>query len=206
MGAGKGPLGESALPARGGQGRNLHPAARGPLQVYVELLQESSVTYGMSLPSSHPHTLQVYAELRRESSVTHGMPIAVRHLESMIRMAEARAGMHLRDHVTDDDLDCAIKWVLFHSPPLSLHPAPWGTVMLESWVCTQQLSVCPPPPLPRVMLESFVSTQKLSVQKALRRKFRRFIVAKADFDQLVLFKLQVGGLVGLVGLEGGRWG
>lgn len=52
---------------------------------------------------------QVYAELRRESSVTHGMPIAVRHLESMIRMSEARAAMHLRDHVNDDDIDCAIK-------------------------------------------------------------------------------------------------
>ena len=51
----------------------------------------------------------MYAELRRESSVTHGMPIAVRHLESMIRMSEARAAMHLRDHVNDDDIDCAIK-------------------------------------------------------------------------------------------------
>ena len=55
----------------------------------------------------------------------------------------------------------------------------------------------PPPPAPRprpstdrIMLESFISTQKLSVQKALRRKFRRFVVTKADFDQLVLFKLQ----------------
>lgn len=58
----------------------------------------------------HPPTLsQVYAELRRESSVTHGMPIAVRHLESMIRMAEARAAMHLREYVTDADIDCAIR-------------------------------------------------------------------------------------------------
>lgn len=42
------------------------------------------------------------------------------------------------------------------------------------------------------MLESFISTQKLSVQKALARKFRRFLVAKADFNQLTLYKLQVG--------------
>lgn len=41
------------------------------------------------------------------------------------------------------------------------------------------------------MLESFVATQKLSVQKALRRKFRRYINAKADFNGLVLLKLQV---------------
>jgi DNA replication licensing factor MCM2 len=40
------------------------------------------------------------------------------------------------------------------------------------------------------MLDSFVSTQKLSVQKALRRKFRRFLVTASDFSQLVLFKLQ----------------
>lgn len=92
----------------------------------------------------------VYAELRRESTVTQGMPIAVRHLESMIRMAEARARMHLRDYVNDDDIDAAIK----------------------------------------TMLESFISTQKLSVQKALRRKFSRFIVTRADFNSLILFKLR----------------
>ena len=51
----------------------------------------------------------MYAELRRESSVTHGMPIAVRHLESMIRMSEARAAMHLREYVNDEDVDCAIR-------------------------------------------------------------------------------------------------
>ncbi|KAL4856536.1 DNA replication licensing factor MCM2 [Chlorella vulgaris] len=93
---------------------------------------------------------RVYAELRRESSVTHGMPIAVRHLESMIRMSEARAAMHLREYVTDADIDCAIK----------------------------------------IMLESFVASQKLSVQKALRRKFRRYLAAAADFNGLVLLKLQ----------------
>lgn len=93
---------------------------------------------------------QVYAELRKESSVTHGMPIAVRHLESMIRMSEARAAMHLREYVNDADIDCAI----------------------------------------RIMLESFVASQKLSVQKALRRKFRRYLAATADFNGLVLLKLQ----------------
>lgn len=92
----------------------------------------------------------VYAELRRESSVTGGMPIAVRHLESMIRMSEARAAMHLREYVNDDDIDAAIK----------------------------------------VMLESFISTQKLSIQKALRRKFSRFIVTRGDFNSLMLFKLR----------------
>lgn len=40
-----------------------------------------------------------------------------------------------------------------------------------------------------------MATQKLSVQKALRRKFRRFLSAKADFNGLVLLKLQVGARV-----------
>lgn len=51
----------------------------------------------------------MYAELRRESAISHGMPIAVRHLESMIRMAEAHAAMHLREYVNDDDIDTAIR-------------------------------------------------------------------------------------------------
>ena len=29
----------------------------------------------------------------------------------MIRMAEARAAMHLREYVNDDDIDCAIRCV-----------------------------------------------------------------------------------------------
>lgn len=38
-----------------------------------------------------------------------------------------------------------------------------------------------------------MASQKLSVQKALRRKFRRYLAATADFNGLVLLKLQVGG-------------
>ena len=51
---------------------------------------------------------RVYTDLRREASRTHGMPIAVRHLESMIRMAEAHARMHLRDAVTHDDVQVCL--------------------------------------------------------------------------------------------------
>lgn len=36
------------------------------------------------------------------------MPITVRHLESIIRMAEAYAKMHLRDYVNDDDIDTSL--------------------------------------------------------------------------------------------------
>ena len=65
----------------------------------------------------------LYAELRRESSQTDGIPIAVRHMESMIRMAESHAKMHLRDHVTEEDVNMAMR------------------VMLECFIKTQKYAV-----------------------------------------------------------------
>lgn len=54
---------------------------------------------------------------------TGSIPITVRHIESMIRMAEAHARMHLRDYVQEDDVNMAIR------------------VMLESFIDTQKFSV-----------------------------------------------------------------
>lgn len=53
-----------------------------------------------------------YADIRKESSVVGGIPIAVRHIESVIRMAEAHAKLHLRDYVRSDDIDVAIEMLL----------------------------------------------------------------------------------------------
>ncbi|CAH0513244.1 unnamed protein product [Peronospora belbahrii] len=50
-----------------------------------------------------------YAQLRRASQHTGAVPVAVRHLESLFRMAEAHARMHLRDSVGDEDLALAIR-------------------------------------------------------------------------------------------------
>jgi len=55
---------------------------------------------------------QFYADIRRESTMVGGIPIAVRHIESVIRMSEAYAKMHLRDHVRSDDIDMAIEMLL----------------------------------------------------------------------------------------------
>lgn len=66
---------------------------------------------------------QVYGELRQHADRTGGIPIAVRHIESIVRMAEASARMHLREHVRTDDVDLAIK------------------VVLESFVQAQKVSV-----------------------------------------------------------------
>lgn len=65
----------------------------------------------------------LYAELRRESMVTGGIPIAVRHIESIIRMSEAHARIHLRNYVNDDDVNMAIR------------------VMLDSFFGTQKFAV-----------------------------------------------------------------
>uniref|UniRef100_A0A1B6LKB5 MCM C-terminal AAA(+) ATPase domain-containing protein n=1 Tax=Graphocephala atropunctata TaxID=36148 RepID=A0A1B6LKB5_9HEMI len=66
---------------------------------------------------------KMYSQLRQESLVTGSLPITVRHIESMIRMAEAHAKMHLRDYVQEDDVNMAIR------------------MMLESFVETQKYSV-----------------------------------------------------------------
>ncbi|KAG0038931.1 MCM DNA helicase complex subunit [Podila clonocystis] len=66
---------------------------------------------------------RLYADLRRESLAGGSIPITVRHLESMIRMSEANAKMHLREYARSDDIDMAIR------------------VMLESFFSAQKFSV-----------------------------------------------------------------
>jgi DNA replication licensing factor MCM2 len=65
----------------------------------------------------------LYVALRQESAHSGGVPIAVRHIESIMRMAEAHAKMHLRDYVRNDDMNAAI------------------SVMLESFLVAQKFSV-----------------------------------------------------------------
>ena len=56
--------------------------------------------------------VQFYTDIRREANVVGGIPIAVRHIESVIRMSEAHAKLHLRDFVRTDDVDFAINMLL----------------------------------------------------------------------------------------------
>ena len=65
----------------------------------------------------------LYVKLRKESMVSGGVPIAVRHVESLMRMAEAHAKLHLRDYVREDDVNSAIG------------------VLLESFIQAQKFSV-----------------------------------------------------------------
>jgi DNA replication licensing factor MCM2 len=66
---------------------------------------------------------KLYSELRRESMISGSIPITVRYLESIIRMSEAFARMHLRDVVRQDDIDHAI------------------SVTIRSFISTQKFSV-----------------------------------------------------------------
>ncbi|KAA8532264.1 hypothetical protein F0562_032296 [Nyssa sinensis] len=99
------------------------------LQILPQDLLKKYITYAKLnvFPRLHDADLnkltQVYAELRRESSHGQGVPIAVRHIESMIRMSEAHARMHLRQHVTQEDVDVAIR------------------VLLDSFISTQKFGV-----------------------------------------------------------------
>lgn len=52
--------------------------------------------------------MNFYAELRRESQMKGGITIVARHIESLIRMAQASAKMHLRQEVKREDVDVAI--------------------------------------------------------------------------------------------------
>ena len=57
------------------------------------------------------------------TQATGSIPITVRHIESVIRMSEAHAKMHLREYVNEDDVNMAIR------------------VMLESFIDTQKYSI-----------------------------------------------------------------
>ncbi|EEC03693.1 MCM2 protein, putative, partial [Ixodes scapularis] len=100
----------------------------GPEKIPQELLRKY-ILYARE--KVHPKLHQVdqdkiarmYSELRRESMATGSVPITVRHIESMIRLAEAHARLHLRQHVLEEDVNMAIR------------------VMLESFISTQKYSV-----------------------------------------------------------------
>jgi len=113
-------------------------------KVEAELASTSSLSYVEKIPQDilkkyliyarekmHPKLNQmdqdkvakVYSELRRESMSTGSVPITVRHIESILRMAEASAKMHLREFVSQDDINMAIR------------------VVLEAFISTQKLGV-----------------------------------------------------------------
>lgn len=55
---------------------------------------------------------QFYADIRKESNVAGGNQISVRHIESVLRMAEAHAKIHLRDYVRAEDTNFAMNMMI----------------------------------------------------------------------------------------------
>ncbi|XP_051122659.1 DNA replication licensing factor MCM2 [Andrographis paniculata] len=116
-------------PVNSSQDDNPASAVQTDSEIIPQELLKKYITYAKMnvFPRLHDADLdkltQVYAELRRESSHGQGVPIAVRHIESMIRMSEAHARMHLRHHVTQEDVDMAIR------------------VLLDSFISTQKFGV-----------------------------------------------------------------
>ncbi|KAK6751904.1 hypothetical protein RB195_003366 [Necator americanus] len=77
-----------------------------------------------SLHEKHSEKLAtVFAQMRKQSMATGSVAITVRHVESMIRLAEAHAKVHLRTFVNDDDVQAATR------------------IMLESFINTQKASI-----------------------------------------------------------------
>lgn len=108
---------------------------------------------------------KMYAQLRQESLATGSLPITVRHIESVIRMSEAHARMHLRDSVQDVDVNMAIR------------------MMLESFISAQKFSI---------MKKMEVTFQKyLSFQKD-HTELLFFILRQLTLDQLAYLRFKNG--------------
>ena len=111
-----------------GDDGDLDAAARDPDIIPHDLLRKY-IVYAKRV--SHPRIVNIdrdkiatlYADLRRASMNGGGVPMGVRYLESIVRMAEAHARMHLRDFVREEDVNLAIK------------------VMLNSFITTQKFAV-----------------------------------------------------------------
>lgn len=101
--------------------RNIEKIPQDLLRKYIIYAKEKTQPKLHSMDQDK--VARMYADLRRESMATGSIPITVRHVESMIRLAEARARLHLRQHVNDEDVNSAIR------------------IILESFVETQKFSI-----------------------------------------------------------------
>lgn len=159
---------------------------------------------------------KLYSELRRESLATGSIPITVRHIESMIRMAEAHARMHLREHVREDDVNMVRAPARRHMLPRFQDPLAFAFALIltghSPWAAIPRGTV-PLPPVQgrhpavslssvfltvahvgpvqaiRVMLTSFIESQKYSVMKNMQHVFQKYISYKRDSNDLLFFIL-----------------
>ncbi|XP_055387678.1 DNA replication licensing factor Mcm2 [Condylostylus longicornis] len=108
---------------------------------------------------------KMYATLRQESAATGSLPITVRHIESVIRMAEACARIHLRENVQESDVGMAIR------------------MMLESFIEAQKFSVMKKM---RTTFQKYLSFQKDHSELLF------FILRQLTLDQLAYVRCKEG--------------
>lgn len=107
----------------------------------------------------------MYSQLRQEALSTGSLPITVRHIESVIRMSEAHARMHLRDAVQEVDVNMAIR------------------MMLESFVDAQKYSV---------MKRMRATFQKYLAYQKDHSELLYFILRQLTIDQLTYVRSKQG--------------
>ena len=114
-------LASTDLPPNGTERDDIQPLPQDMLRKY--LMYAKSHIFPQLRQIDLEKVSRLYAELRRESLSAGGIPITVRHVESIVRMAEAHARLHLRDYVREDDMNLAIR------------------MMLESFISTQKFAI-----------------------------------------------------------------
>lgn len=133
--------------------------------------------------------------------------MAVRHVESIIRMSEAHAMMHLRESARcprprDARPRPIVPCATSHAPRCA---APRAGQTALAWRA-RSLIPSPPPSHPLssiaqvndedvnvaigVMLRSFIATQKQALQKQLAKKFSKYTNYQRDFNHLLLDALR----------------
>ncbi len=93
------------------------------------------------------------------------VPITVRHVESLIRMSEAHAKIHLRRFVTEDDVNIAIR------------------TMLEGFIATQKYSV-----MRQMRRVSVCETVHTFIH--ILQHFSRYLSFKREHNDLLLLLLK----------------
>lgn len=107
----------------------------------------------------------MYSQLRQESFSTGSLPITVRHIESVIRMSEAHARLHLRESVMEADVSMAIR------------------MMLESFIEAQKFSV---------MKKMRTTFQKYLAFQKDHSELLFFILRQLTLDQLAYIRCKDG--------------
>ena len=108
---------------------------------------------------------KMYSQLRQESYATGSLPITVRHIESVIRMSEAHARMHLRENIIEADVSMAIR------------------MMLESFIEAQKFSV---------MKKMRATFQKYLAFQKDHSELLFFILRQLTLDQLAYIRCKDG--------------